>query len=162
MGARTSLKLVLPSDVRLVDFAHAIAEKLAEAVGFDPASALNVGLAVREAVINAIVHGNRQDPSLDVVLKFEAGQRGVRIQVLDRGAGFDPARLPDPTAPENLLRDSGRGVLLMRSFVDGVRFRYREGRGMEVTLIKNLASLVGRATGPAAMAPSESYGGPER
>ncbi len=140
MAARTAVKLVLPSDVRLVELAHAVAEKMGEAAGLDSGAALDLGLAVREAVINAIVHGNRKDPSQDVELTFTRGSRGIRIRVLDRGSGFDPDSLPDPTAPENVLRNSGRGLLLMRAFADEVRFRYREGRGMEITLVKSLGS----------------------
>lgn len=140
MAARTAVKLVLPSDVRLVELAHAVTERIGEAAGLDAGAALDLGLAVREAVINAIVHGNRKDPSQEVELTFATGGRGIRIRVLDRGTGFDPESLPDPTAPENVLRNSGRGLLLMRSFVDDVRFRYREGRGMEITLIKSLGS----------------------
>ncbi|MBZ5637984.1 MAG: ATP-binding protein [Acidobacteriia bacterium] len=136
MAAATSVKLVIPSEVRLVDLVHTVAEKLSEIVGLDEEDGLNAALAVREALINAIVHGNRSDPALDVEVTLVASAEGLEAKVVDRGRGFDPVATPDPTVGDNRLRTSGRGLLLIRAFVDDVRFRYLEGRGMEVTLIK--------------------------
>lgn len=136
--AVTTVKLVMPSEVRLVDIAHGAAEKVASLAGFDEDEALNVGLAVREAVINAILHGNRLETALKVELTLRSNARGVKARILDRGRGFDPHAAPDPTSPENQLRTSGRGLLLIRAFVDRVDFKYRAGRGMEVTLEKRL------------------------
>ena len=132
----TSVKLVLPSEVKLIDLVHAATEKMAEYAGFDPDEALNVGLALREAVINAMVHGNRQDPTLKVHVTLTSKGDKFQATVRDEGNGFDPHHEPDPTADENLLNTSGRGLLLMRAFVDEVRFRQRRGRGMEITLTK--------------------------
>lgn len=132
----TSVKLVLPSEVKLIDLVHAATEKMAEYAGFDPDEALNVGLALREAVINAMVHGNRQDPTLKVHVTLTSKGDQFQATVRDEGNGFDPNREPDPTAEENLLSTSGRGLLLMRAFVDEVRFKQRRGRGMEITLTK--------------------------
>lgn len=136
MAAATSVKLVIPSEVRLVDLVHTVAERLADIVGLEEEEGLNAALAVREAVINAIVHGNRSDPALDVEVTLVANAHGLEAKVLDRGRGFDPGATPDPTMGDNRLRTSGRGLLLIRAFVDDVRFRYLNGRGMEVTLIK--------------------------
>lgn len=135
-AAATSVKLVIPSEIKLVDLAHSAAEKMAELAGFDADEGLNVGLAVREAVINAMVHGNRLDPALDVRVTFTVNGEGLAARVRDRGGGFDPQATPDPTTDPNLLRTSGRGLLLMRAFVDAVTFRRRGDRGMEVTLTK--------------------------
>ena len=132
----TSVKLVLPSEVKLIDLVHAATEKMAEYAGFDADEALNVGLALREAVINAMVHGNRQDPSLKVYVTLTSQGPVFQATVRDEGDGFDPDHEPDPTANENLLNTSGRGLLLMKAFVDEVRFRQRRGRGMEITLTK--------------------------
>jgi serine/threonine-protein kinase RsbW len=132
----TSVKLVLPSEVRLIDLVHAATEKMAEYAGFDADEALNVGLALREAVINAMVHGNRQDPTLKVHVTLTSQGSLFQATVRDEGAGFDPDHEPDPTSNENLLNTSGRGLLLMKAFVDEVRFRQRRGRGMEITLTK--------------------------
>jgi serine/threonine-protein kinase RsbW len=135
-GTDPTIELDVSSDLRLVDLVHAAAEKVAELAGFDEDDALNVGLAVREAVINAMLHGNRKDPSLRVRVGLTAARDGITARVLDQGAGFDPDATPDPTDASNVLNASGRGLLLMRAFVDEVRFDYRAGRGMEIRLIK--------------------------
>ena len=132
----TSVKLVLPSEVKLIDLVHAATEKMAEYAGFNSDEALNVGLALREAVINAMVHGNRQDRTLKVHVTLTSRGSVFQATVRDEGSGFDPDHEPDPTANENLLNTSGRGLLLMRAFVDEVKFRQRRGRGMEITLTK--------------------------
>jgi len=135
-ASETSVKLVLPSDVKLIDLVHAATEKMAEFAGFDADEALNVGLAMREAVINAIIHGNRRDRALKVHVTLSSRGREFRARVRDQGEGFDPLTRPDPTAEENLLNTSGRGLLLIRAFVDEVKFRYRQGRGTEITMTK--------------------------
>jgi len=138
MAAGTTVRLVLPSEVRLIDLVHATAENVAGLAGFDEDEALNVALAVREAVINAICHGHEEDPRRKVQVTLAAGTRSLRIRVCDHGAGFDADSMPDPTVGDNRMRSSGRGLLLMRAFVDQVRFRRRSGGGTEVTLIKRL------------------------
>jgi serine/threonine-protein kinase RsbW len=137
----TSVELVLPSDVKLIDLVHAMSEKMAEFAGFDADEALNVGLALREAVINAIVHGNGQDPDLKVHISLVADPIQLEATIRDEGRGFDPEGKPDPTAEENLLSTSGRGLLLMKAFVDEVRFFQRKDQGMEITLTKKRVSL---------------------
>ena len=136
-AAETSVKIVIPSEIRLVDLVHSASEKMAELAGFDAEEGLNVGLAVREAVINAIVHGNGEDPGLEVDVTLTASERGMEASIGDRGSGFDPAVTPDPTEEANVLKTSGRGLLLIRAFVDDVIFSRRRKRGMEVTLVKN-------------------------
>ena len=132
------MKIVLPSDVRLLDLAHAASEKMAELGGFSEEEALDLGLAVREAVVNAMVHGNRRDPALSVALTLSVREGEVKVRVADRGQGFDPRATADPREGDNVMRSSGRGILLIRAYVDDVVFRYREGRGMEVTLVKRV------------------------
>lgn len=139
MAAATTVKLVIPSTVRLVDLVHGASERMAEIAGFDEEGSLNVALAVREALINAIKHGNHLDPSLTVEVILESNSNGFRATVKDRGQGFDSRITLDPTVGENRLMTSGRGLLLIRAFVDEVKFKYRKGRGMEVTLIKRLS-----------------------
>ncbi|HEX4825721.1 MAG TPA: ATP-binding protein [Candidatus Polarisedimenticolaceae bacterium] len=136
MAAATTVRLVLSSEVRLVDIVHAASEHMAGVAGFEEDDALNVGIAVREAVINAIRHGNRMDATRKVDVLLRAKPASIVARVRDEGTGFDPQATPDPTAESNLLQTSGRGILLIRAFVDNVDFKYREGRGMEVTLTK--------------------------
>jgi serine/threonine-protein kinase RsbW len=142
-AAATSVKLVLPSEIKLVDLVHSAAEKMAELAGFDADEGLNVGLAVREAVINAIVHGNREDRDLEVDVTLTANGGSLTARIRDQGEGFDPDAAPDPTDDPNLLRTSGRGLLLMRAFVDRVGYRRRRDRGMEITLTKKVPSAEG-------------------
>jgi serine/threonine-protein kinase RsbW len=144
MAAGTSVKLVISSEIRLIDLVHSASEKVAELAGFDADEALNVGLAVREAVINAVLHGNRQDRRLKVNVTLESDDDGLRATVRDEGHGFDPSATPDPTDGENRLRTSGRGLLLMQAFVDEVRFRRPRGGGTEVTMTKRRATGMGR------------------
>jgi len=138
MAAKTSVKLVIPSEIRLIDLVHVASEKLAEVLGFDPDDALNVGLAVREAVINAILHGNKKNPELNVTISMAAEGGRLVTKVADQGNGFERDRTPDPTDRDNLLRNSGRGLLLMEAFVDSVKFRTLRGGGTQVTMVKQI------------------------
>ena len=137
MAAATSVKLVISSQVKLVDLVHAASEKMAEVAGFDADEALNVGLAVREAVINAIIHGNRQAPDKQVEITLTASKHELTATVRDHGDGFDPDGTPDPTDDPNRLMTSGRGLLLIRAFVDDVEFKQRK-QGMELILRKRI------------------------
>jgi serine/threonine-protein kinase RsbW len=138
MAPATSVKMSLASEIRLVDLVHEASQRMAEIAGFEEDDALNVALAVREAVINAITHGNGGDPSRRVDVTLATNGAGIRVTVRDHGAGFDPGETRDPTAGDNLLHSSGRGLLLIRAFVDEVKFRNLKGRGMEITLVKTL------------------------
>jgi serine/threonine-protein kinase RsbW len=138
MAAGTSVKLVIPSEIRLIDLVHAASEKMAELAGLDADEALNVGLAVREAVINAMMHGNRQDPQLNVDVTLSADDEHLTAVIADQGNGFAREATPDPTEEANLLRNSGRGLLLMEAFVDTVTFRSLPKGGTEVTMVKRL------------------------
>ena len=113
MAAATSVKLVISSQVQLIDLVHSASEKMAEYAGFDADEALNVGLAVREAVINAIIHGNKQDPKLKVDVTLTVEARELKAKVRDYGEGFDPDATPDPTINNNIMKTSGRGLLLI-------------------------------------------------
>jgi len=97
-------------------------------------------MALREALANAIKHGNRQDLSKRIHLEMDVVGANLQISIRDEGAGFDPTAVDDPLAPENRLKTSGRGIFYMKTFMDDVRFRKIEGGGMEIVLTKNLSS----------------------
>jgi serine/threonine-protein kinase RsbW len=106
-----------------------------------------IGLAVREAVANAIKHGNREDPDKAVEVDVALEGPEVVVRVRDEGPGFDPGDVADPLAPENILRPGGRGIFYMRRLMDAVDYRFGGGGGTEVVMRKRI--------GPAAAAPSE-------
>lgn len=104
----------------------------------DEESAHSIGAAVREAVANAVEHGNTLDPEKKVEVEFGLEGEDVVIRVSDQGAGFDVAALVDPTERENLLRPNGRGIFLMKSFMDEIDYTFRPGQGTLVTLRKHV------------------------
>ncbi len=102
-----------------------------------------VGVAVRESVINAIKHGNQNDATKHVFVEFETHEMAVpelSIRVRDQGAGFDPEEVADPLAPENLLKSSGRGIFLIRNFMDDVRLQRAPEGGMEIRMVKRVTN----------------------
>jgi serine/threonine-protein kinase RsbW len=115
----------------------AIDEAVAER-GADDDTRHWIGLAVREAVANAIKHGNLQDPGkrVDVEVRFVDGY--VDIVVADEGEGFKPDEVRDPLAPENLFKTNGRGIFYMRRFMDDVSYDSRPGGGTVLTLRKRI------------------------
>ena len=102
--------LSVKSRVEHVDLIHAISDQVATHVGFEGDALMNFGLAVREAVINAMKHGNLMNPRKSVRVVFDFGDDGMSVSIKDRGRGFDPENVADPTLPENIYRSSGRGV----------------------------------------------------
>ena len=129
------VSLTLPSTIGSVDKLEQTAEEFATRVGFDEDTAPNIAMAVREAAVNAVLHGNAYDPAKQVTASFEATSDALTIRIADQGPGLDPDTVPDPLAPENILRGSGRGIFLIRAFMDEVHFR-QSHPGTELTLIK--------------------------
>lgn len=128
--------LRLNSTMESVEEIEAVAEKIAKEAGFDEDETFHITMAVREAAVNAVLHGNEYDPAKHVTASFEITGTDVIFTVGDEGKGVDPDSLPDPLAPENLLRGTGRGIFLIRSFMDEVHFRQLHP-GTELTLIKH-------------------------
>ena len=120
---------------------EAAAEKFTVANGLDEDESFRVVMAVREAAVNAVLHGNGYDPNKQVSVSFENTGKSLVITVADEGEGLNPDTLPDPLAPENLLRGTGRGIFLIRSFLDEVHFRQMHP-GTELTMIKHLSPAV--------------------
>jgi serine/threonine-protein kinase RsbW len=116
---------------------EAAADKLAGEAGLDEEERFHVTMAVREAAVNAVLHGNEYDPAKQIAVSFENTGTALVFTIADQGRGLDPETLPDPLAPENLLRGTGRGIFLIRSFMDEVHFRQLDP-GTELTLVKHL------------------------
>src|SRR5579863_4413979 len=138
------VRLELTSAVDGVDLVQIAGEYLARETGFDEESVHAIGIAVRESVINAITHGNRSDASKHVVIEFESDPHRTRtltIRVRDQGQGFDPNALPSPLDPENLLKPGGRGIFLIRSFMDEVHIEALDGGGMQIQMIKRTSDF---------------------
>ena len=132
-------QLTLESTLQSVDEAETIAMREAQKAGFEEEEAQQIGMAVRECMVNAVVHGNRYNKKKRVHLDVKPSPDGLTVVIGDEGAGFDFNSLPDPLSPENLLRQSGRGLLLVRTFMDDVHVQPRNGGGTEVRLVKKLA-----------------------
>jgi serine/threonine-protein kinase RsbW len=140
MTRGTPVRLDFPSSLELLDLVQGVSDHMGKAAGLDEEALHWLNVAVRECVINAIKHGNRNDSGKRVHLEFapfedHAGP-GVSIRVRDEGSGFDPGSLPDCCAPENLLKSSGRGIFLIRAFMDEMDLRRAPEGGMEVVMVK--------------------------
>ena len=132
------MSLTLPSSLESVDTIEHTAHEFAVRAGFDEDTVPNIAMAVREAAINAVLHGNAYNPAKQVTAAFETNSDALVVRIADQGTSFDPGSLPDPLAPENILRGSGRGIFLIRAFMDEVHFRQLHP-GTELTLIKHRA-----------------------
>jgi serine/threonine-protein kinase RsbW len=135
------VRLEFSSVFEMVDFVQVVSDHVSHSVGLDDDSAHWVSVAIRESVINAIKHGNRNDAAKHVFVEFETTTGGVAelsIRVRDQGEGFDPESIADPLAPENLLKSSGRGIFLIRNFMDDVRLQRAPEGGMEIRMIKRV------------------------
>jgi serine/threonine-protein kinase RsbW len=117
---------------------EALAEKIATHAGLDEDASFHVTMAVREATVNAVLHGNEYDPAKHITFSWDITPKSLIFTIADEGLGIDPQKLPDPRDEENLLRGTGRGIFLIRSFMDEVHFRQLHP-GTELTLVKHLA-----------------------
>ena len=128
----------LESTLESVDSAEELVARVAQAAGVPEDELHKIGMAVREAMVNAVVHGNRYNANKRVRLTIGLEVDRMTVRIADQGEGFDMSMLPDPLARENLLRQSGRGILLIRAFVDRFHVRRLDPAGTEVTLVKYL------------------------
>ncbi len=141
-GGFHDVHLEIHSAIEALEVVQVVAEHLVRRLGIDEESVHWTVMAVRETVINAITHGNGSDPKKLVFVDFAASPEenptDLIVRVRDQGNGFDPSQLGDPLAPENIMRASGRGIFLVRQFMDDVSLqRAREG-GMEVRMSKHI------------------------
>lgn len=144
---QAQITVQVPSAIPYLDLLQNVAEEAAQIAGFGDDGKMDVGLAVREGSINAMKHAHRFDPDRTVTLVMRIAADVLEMSILDQGPGFDPSNLPDPTLTENLWNTSGRGLLLIRSLVDGLDLQRRPTGGMELVLTKRRPANAGTATG---------------
>ena len=126
----------MPSRIETVAAAAAAVAEFVGRSGVSDDAAFGIDMAVREAVTNAVLHGNRQDENKTVELVLKSSPDAVEISVHDQGPGFNPESVPDPTVSENLLKTSGRGIFFMRTFMDEVDWLIRPEGGTTVRMLK--------------------------
>jgi serine/threonine-protein kinase RsbW len=135
-----TIERFLDSTLESVDSAEELALQEAEKAGVPEDDLHKIAMAVRESMVNAVVHGNRYSAHKKVHLSVSKTPGEFVVRIADQGEGFDYDNLPDCLAPENLLRHSGRGIFLIKAFMDDFRVRRLEPVGTEVTLVKHLVS----------------------
>jgi serine/threonine-protein kinase RsbW len=121
-----------------VALAEGITERVARAAGFNDDDCMKIGMSVREGVINAFRYGNEEQRNKKIQLNFEVTEDKFVVHIADQGRGFDLHEVPDPLAEENLLKTSGRGIFLMRTFMDEFEVRRTPQGGAELIMAKKL------------------------
>ncbi len=139
MAEARKQEVKLESTLDSVDVAEEMVKRFAEQTGFSEDDVHQIGMAVRESVVNAVVHGNCYNAQKKVTVSMEAGNNRLIITIQDQGVGFDLDDVPDPLASENLLRKSGRGLFLIHAFMDEMHIHRLGSEGMEVVMVKNFS-----------------------
>ena len=134
------VKLDVATRFEMLDIVQTILTQLCGIVGFEEETTHYLAVAVRESVVNAMKHGNGQDESKRVQIQFTLHDQAIEVQVEDQGKGFAPEEIPDPLAPENLLKAYGRGIFFMRQFMDEVTYEFPSRGGTVVRMVKRLAA----------------------
>ena len=137
------VRIAIGSRFEHIDLIQVVVDDALERLGLDDDSRHWVGIAIREAVANAIKHGNQQDPEKEVEVELAIVGDQAIIRVVDQGEGFDPQQVEDPLAPENLLKPNGRGIFYMNNFMDEIEYDTRPEGGTVVTLRKQIVSSEG-------------------
>lgn len=132
------LEVALETVLESIDLAESIVTSVSEAAGFGEEDVHKIGMAVREGVVNAYNYGNQQDRRKKIYLTIEFEPESMAVHVLDEGNGFNEADVPDCLAEENLLRTSGRGIFLMRAFMDEFCVQRGPAGGAELVMVKKL------------------------
>ncbi len=141
------IKVAISSRFENIDLVDVVMEAAMRHFGFDEENVERLGLAIREGVANGVRHGNQQEPTKKVEITCELKQGVMVLRIKDEGSGFDVDAVPDPLAGDNLFNPSGRGILLMRAFMDRVDFSFGNHGGTQVTLEKRLPASPS-ASGP--------------
>jgi serine/threonine-protein kinase RsbW len=137
-GEAETVDQFLDSSLDSVDSAEQLVLDVARKAGFQEEDLHKIGMAVRESMVNAVVHGNQYSAHKKVRVSVSKGQDRLTVTISDQGKGFELEALPDPLSEDNLLRNSGRGIFLIRAFLDELNVRRLTPAGTEVTLTKYL------------------------
>ena len=129
-------EIIIPSNIESIDHAVTAAIEFATAAGFGDEAVFAIDMAVREAVANAVKHGNLLDESKPVEITLQNLEKGLQVTIRDFGTGFKVDEVPDPTNPENLLKANGRGILFMRNFMEEVEWERHAQGGTVVKMCK--------------------------
>ena len=140
---RRSFELTIPSRIEQMEAVHALIEEAVKEYKLNNEMAHWIELSVSESMINAIQHGNKADPSKQATLRISSSGDAIEIIVEDEGCGFTLDNVADPTDKANLLKPSGRGILIIRSFMDEVDLLPREGGGCRLRMLKRLPGMDG-------------------
>lgn len=140
-----TIRLSIGSRYENIELVQAILDETLESLPIDDETGYWMGIALREALTNAIKHGNGLDPEKKVDVCLTVGESGIDIVVEDRGSGFDPGAVADPLAPDNLLKTQGRGIFYMRKFMDKIDYDFGAGGGTAVRLHKKFGARRGSA-----------------
>jgi putative Holliday junction resolvase len=132
------LEISIPSSIEYLPLVDMVCQAFCAWAGVHHDEADGISMAAVEAATNAVVHGNKCQRSKKMKATFEKSSCRVAISIMDEGEGFDPEAVPDPTAEENLLKDSGRGIFIMNQIMDGVEFEISTQTGTKIILSKNL------------------------
>jgi serine/threonine-protein kinase RsbW len=133
-----TVKLDIASRFEMLDVAQTVLSQVCKIVGFENETVHYLAVAVRESIVNAIKHGNKQEESKRVEIVFTLREGSLQVEVKDQGEGFQPGEIPDPLAPENLLKAYGRGIFFMRQFMDEVDYSFPRRGGTVVRMVKKL------------------------
>jgi serine/threonine-protein kinase RsbW len=130
-------QLVIPSALEKLADIEAMTERIAEVYHLSEDDRDNLAIAITELSNNAIIHGNRYEYHKKVIISFYHENDSIRVYIKDEGGGFDPTRVDDPLQPENLMKESGRGIFILKSLMDDVSFNITP-KGTEVMILKKI------------------------
>lgn len=138
----------MASRVEYLNLLHAATSEVCQILDLDEDTAMNLALAVHEAAVNAVKHGNQMDAAKLVTVTYTIREDELVLEIKDQGSGFAPDKVQDPRSSGNIEKASGRGIFLMKHFVDSIEFRTAPGQGLTVSMVKKLGSDNGRPGNP--------------
>jgi len=142
MGNR--ITYTLESSLESVDRAEHLADEQASAAGFSDDDRFKIMISVREAAVNAVLHGNAYDPDKSITVVYDTEPGHLAVSISDQGKGIQMEKLPDPLHEDNRLKTSGRGIFMIRSFMDEVQVRDVKP-GTEITMVKHINNPAGKS-----------------